>query len=218
MDEPILPDAPKNKSRNMAEVLNEVFLETANDIQNVEMRWEKTIGSIFSSLKKTVSHFFVSRVKSDEVNQVQSSIRRLFMKSDYEEKIRVDAELQNVFLLGYCQAVEHMIDLLICLQQLIHIFRYIADSQIIIFLKFDKLFFLFWRHIFIFQILLLYLLFYHIICIYRNTHDPKKCYPRDHFVIDHRIFWYQKLIISRIYVSGRYHACHKVTYRHKNYF
>lgn len=110
MDEPILPDAPENKSRNMAEVLNEVFLETANDIQNVEMRWEKTIGSIFSSLKKTVSHFFVSRVKSDEVNQVQSSIRRLFMKSDYEEKIRVDAELQNVFLLGYCQAVEHMID------------------------------------------------------------------------------------------------------------
>ena len=110
MDKLILPDAPGNKSRNVAEALNEVVLETTNDIQNTEIRWEKTIGSIFSSLKKTVSHFFVSRVKSDEVDQVQSSIRRLFMKSDYEEEIREDAELQNVFLLGFCHAVEQMID------------------------------------------------------------------------------------------------------------
>lgn len=110
MKKQLLAGVSAIKCKNMADTLNEVILGTMDDIQNVEMRWEKTFASIFSSLKKAVAHFFVSRVKSDEVNQVQSSIRQLFMKSDYEEKIREDAELQNVFLLGYCQAVEQMID------------------------------------------------------------------------------------------------------------
>lgn len=105
-----MADVPANKYGNVSEALYTVLSERVCDVQDIEMRWKKTFASIFSSLTKIVSRFFASRIKSDEATQVQSAIWRLFMKSDYEEKIREDAELQNVFLLGYCRAVEEMIN------------------------------------------------------------------------------------------------------------
>lgn len=92
--------------KNLEDALNTVLTEDVSTIKDVGYRWEKTFHSIFYSIANTFSRFFVSRIKSSDVTCIQSSIQRVFQKTDYVEKIRGDVDLQNSFLLGYCHASE----------------------------------------------------------------------------------------------------------------
>lgn len=94
--------------KNLEEALSTVLSENTSIIQDAEYRWEKTFHSIFSSLAKTFSHFFVSRIKSNNITCIQTTIQRAFQKNDYIEKIKSDPNMQNVFLMGYCHATEHL--------------------------------------------------------------------------------------------------------------
>lgn len=96
--------------KNLEEALNTVLSEDTSTIQDVKYRWEKTFHSIFSSLSSTFSRYFVSRIKSDNVTCIQSSIQRAFQKNGYVERIKIDADLQNSFLLGYCHASEQFVN------------------------------------------------------------------------------------------------------------
>lgn len=109
MNEKSLVGVPE-KNGDVSEALNSTLSEDVNEVKNAQERWKKTRSSIFSSLSRVVSRFFVSRVKSDEAVRVQATIQRCFMRTDYMEKIQTDINLQNVFLLGYCRALEETME------------------------------------------------------------------------------------------------------------
>lgn len=90
--------------------LEQIFSDKPTDTQQLENRWKNGFNAIFSYMTKSVSNFFVSHKKSEEITQNQSFIRRLICKSDYIEKIKSDYERQNAFLLGYCHAIHQLID------------------------------------------------------------------------------------------------------------
>lgn len=83
---------------------------TEEPTASLENRWNIGLNAIFSSLSGLASSFFISRVKSEDVTQAQSHIQRIFRKTDYLEKIKSDANLQNAFLLGYCHGFDEMVD------------------------------------------------------------------------------------------------------------
>lgn len=91
-------------------VIEKILLEQKSDALELENRWKYRINSLFSYLANSVSNFVVSWVKNDEISQLQSSIRHIFRKMDYIEKIKDDFNLQNVFLLGYCHGIASVME------------------------------------------------------------------------------------------------------------
>lgn len=91
-------------------VIEKTLSEKISDVFELENRWVNEFNSIFSFLASSVSRFFISFVKNEEIVQLQSTIRHIFRKADYVEKIRNDFNLQNAFLLGYCHGVDRMIE------------------------------------------------------------------------------------------------------------
>lgn len=94
--------------KHIYSALEKLLSEKNNNKEELENRWKKGFDAIFSFLANTISHFFVSGVKSEEISKIQSSIRRIFHKTDYIETIKKDTNLQNAFLLGYCHGVDQL--------------------------------------------------------------------------------------------------------------
>lgn len=97
-------------NKDLLSVLSGTLSDKKRDIENSENRWNTKINAIFLSMAKMVSRYFVSRVKGNDVTQIQSYIRHFFRRTDVLEKIRKDSDLQDVFLLGYCHATDRIIN------------------------------------------------------------------------------------------------------------
>ncbi len=96
------------KKNGLSDNLMGVFAELPDNIKKPESRWKNTFNTLFSSLAKMTLRFFTSRIKSDEMRQTQSCIHRIFRQTDYVDKIEKDTKLQDIFLLGYCHAIDEM--------------------------------------------------------------------------------------------------------------
>lgn len=93
----------------MLTMLADALSEKADDCKDAPVRWKTRFASLFSSISKVVSRFFVSQVKSNEIVKLQSNIRQFFRRTDMIETIKNDSGLQNAFFMGYCHAVDGMI-------------------------------------------------------------------------------------------------------------
>lgn len=110
MSEEMLFSNFAEKNEMLTSTLNSMLTEDFSSIKSPENRWKRTLESLFSSLVKVVSRFFVSRVKSKEVVKIQSYIQDFFERTDHILAVRNDSRLQNVFLMGYCHAIDKMIN------------------------------------------------------------------------------------------------------------
>lgn len=94
----------------ISSIIEKTLSENISGTTELKSRWENGFNSIFSFLSSSVSRFFVSFIKNEEIAQLQAAIRHIFRKTDYIEKIRNDFNLQNAFLLGYCHGTDRMIE------------------------------------------------------------------------------------------------------------
>lgn len=94
----------------LKDIVYGVLSEKRDDIKDPEKRWYGIFNDILYSLAKTASRFFHSRIKSIELSEVQSGIRQFFRKTDSIERMKKDAGLQNVFFMGYCHAINQMVE------------------------------------------------------------------------------------------------------------
>ena len=81
----------------ISSIIEKTLSENISGTTELKRRWENGFNSIFSSLSSSVSRFFVSFIKNEEIAQLQAAIRHIFRKTDYIEKIRNDFNLQNAF-------------------------------------------------------------------------------------------------------------------------
>lgn len=95
---------------DISSALENFFLEESINTRQLENRWKKGFNEIFSYTARLVARFFASQIKTSEVEQTQSFIRRFFCKTGYIEKIKNDYQLQNAFMLGYCHGINELID------------------------------------------------------------------------------------------------------------
>jgi hypothetical protein len=77
----------------------------------VRDRWSIAINSCMMSVAKTVTLFISSRIRSSATNRFQSLVHDIFRREEYIDTIRNDLYLQDVFLLGYCHAMDTIISL-----------------------------------------------------------------------------------------------------------
>ena len=87
----------------------DIIGEIITDEQIAQSRWNTRINTFFSALSRLVSHFFVSRIKDNEINSIQKYTRYYFRKSDCIEKIEKNSELQKIFVSGYCHAIDKLV-------------------------------------------------------------------------------------------------------------
>lgn len=71
-------------------------------------RWMGNFRQIFSVLAKSVARFCVSHIKNEETENFQSAARSIFSRTTYIDKIKENCDLQNVFMLGYCHALNEV--------------------------------------------------------------------------------------------------------------
>lgn len=95
---------------NMSSALAAVLSEKPVGVQQLAERWEKSFGAIFLHIAGAVSQFFLSHVKTREVEQIQSQIYQCFNKTNEIKEIKMDYQQQNAFLMGYCHAINQQID------------------------------------------------------------------------------------------------------------
>ncbi|MCI8963192.1 MAG: hypothetical protein HFG37_05695 [Eubacterium sp.] len=100
----------KVNKEDLLSVLSDTLSDKKRDKEDTDNRWNTKINAIFLSMAKMVSRYFVSRVKGDDVTQIQLYIRHFFRRTNVLEKIRKDSGLQDVFLVGYCHAVDRIIN------------------------------------------------------------------------------------------------------------
>ena len=100
----------KDQKESLPSVLESALTEELIKVTNPENRWKKSLNLLFSSLANMVSRFFVTKMKSKEVVKIQSFLHDFFRRTDQIQAVRSDSRLQNVFLMGYCHALDKMID------------------------------------------------------------------------------------------------------------
>lgn len=97
-------------NKDLLSTLSDTLSDKRRDMEDPENRWNTKINAIFLSMAKMVSRYFISRVKGDDITQIQSYIRHFFRRTTVLEKIRKDSGLQDIFLVGYCHAVDRIIN------------------------------------------------------------------------------------------------------------
>lgn len=94
---------------SLVQGLRIALVEKAEDTIDPEKRWKKTFNTYMSFLAKSVVGLTRSEIKTDELSLFQKVINTIFRRTDYVLEIRNNIDQQNIFLLGYCHAMNQVI-------------------------------------------------------------------------------------------------------------